>query len=267
MTTPFVTASQAELRQRQQAAIAFAQQCTVILTTQYHAQQVIPFGSAVGDSPWHWDSDLDLAVVGLSQPDWLRAYDELAAIAPPWLKLDLIQLETVAPEVRGRILKEHPMIDNKYLALKEHLEDELVALDRTAKALEAAIKRAKLTLDEYDVRALASYINDFYRRCERISERVAVTLDGGLPQQINWHQALLRQVAEPGGDDRPPLWSGALLLDLDQYRAFRHVIHHKYGEDLKANYVLGLAELAPPMALKVHQAVEQFNQWLVGRST
>jgi len=66
-----------------------------------------------------------------------------------------------------------------------------------------------------------------------MSERVAVTLDGGLPQGQNWHQALLRQVAETGGAEPPPLRSGVLLLDLDEYRKFHHVVHHKYGDELK----------------------------------
>lgn len=158
------------------------------------------------------------------------------------------------------------MSENKYLALKQRLEAELVALERLGQSLEAAITRAKLILDEYDIRALASYINDFYRRCERLSERVAITLDGGLPQDINWHQVLLRQVAELGGDRRPPLWSGALLLDLDQYRSFRRVVHHKYGDELKPECVLGLAELAPVMLEKVRQAVAVFSNWLVERS-
>ena len=30
--------------------------------------------------------------------------------------------------------------------------------------------------------ALASYVDDFYKGCERLCERVAVALDGGLPQ-------------------------------------------------------------------------------------
>lgn len=95
-----------------------------------------------------------------------------------------------------------------------------------------------------------------------MSERVAVALDGGLPQGQNWYQALLRQVAEVGGAGRPPLWSGSLLLDLDEYRKFRHVVHHKYGDELKLEYVLGLAELAPSVLPKIHQAVIQFSEWL-----
>ena len=100
-----------------------------------------------------------------------------------------------------------------------------------------------------------------------MSERVAVTLDGGLPQGQNWHQALLRQVAEIGGAEPPPLRSGVLLLDLDEYRKFRYVVHRKYGDELKPEYVLALAELAPSVLPKVHQAIVKFTKWLDQSST
>jgi predicted nucleotidyltransferase len=163
------------LEQRRQEALAVAQQCEVILRDRFHAKQVILFGSLSGESPWHQDSDLDLAVAGLSHAEWLKTYDELGAIAPPWLKIDLVRLESLYPEVRACILREKPMPSNPYLALKERLQDELVALERNAAALETALEHAKTNLDEYDVRALASYIDDFYKRCERMSERVVVS--------------------------------------------------------------------------------------------
>jgi len=256
-----------QLESRHQHALGLAEQCQQILCNQFGATQVIPFGSVMGGSPWHWDSDLDLAVVGLSHDRWLQACDALAALAPDWLKIDLVRLESVSPLVRVRILEQGSMSKHPYLALKAQLEDELMALEQSERALKAAIERAKPILEEYDIRALASYINDFYRRCERMSERVAVTLDGGLPQGQNWHQALLRQVAETGGAERPPLWSGALLLDLDEYRKFRHVVHHKYGDELKPEYVLALAELAPSILPNVRQALAKFTEWLEQSST
>ncbi len=251
------------LEARRQQALAFAQRCETLLQEQFGATQVIVFGSLTGDGVWHWDSDVDLAVAGLSQQQWLQAYDELEAIAPDWLAVDLVRLEIVEPAVKARILQEQPMSPNQYLALKQALEDELLALERTTVALEAAIERAKPSRDDYDLRALASYINDFYRRCERMSERVAVVLDGGLPQGIDWHRALLRQVAESGSEGRPALWSGSFLLDLDEYRKFRHVVHHKYGDELRPDYVFSLAELAPTMAVKVREAIAAFGQWLM----
>jgi hypothetical protein len=62
------------------------------------------------------------------------------------------------------------------------------------------------------VQALATYVNDIYLRIERISERVAVAFDGGLPTGANWHQALLLQLAD-ATETRPALCNGSLLFD------------------------------------------------------
>ncbi|MGJ3247571.1 MAG: nucleotidyltransferase family protein [Elainellaceae cyanobacterium] len=255
--------SQEALEQRRQIALHVAAESDRLLRDQFGATGVTVFGSLAGQSPWHWDSDIDLAVEGLDFEQWLAAVDAVRAIAPDWLSVDVVRLETLNPAVRHRVLQQHQMTQNKFLALKDHLDDEVRALDRCVQELVPAIDRAKERLESYDVWALASYINDFYRRCERMSERVAVALDGRLPQGANWHQALLRQVAEHGGNDRPPVWSGALLFDLDEYRRFRHVVHHKYGDELHPDYVLKLAELAPQMAPKIKEAIAHFNEWLV----
>ena len=110
--------------------------------------------------------------------------------------------------------------------------------------------------------ALASYIADFYSGCERISQRVVVYLDDGSPTSKDWHLELLKQVAEPGGNNRPPLWSGALLLELDEYRKFRHLERHIYKIELKPDRVITLAEGVEPVFSKIKSAVGVFFQWL-----
>jgi predicted nucleotidyltransferase len=250
------------LEQRRQVALAVAHTCEQVLRDRFGATAVQLFGSLAGQSPWHWASDLDLAVAGLSFEQWLAAVEAVRAIAPDWLAVDLVRLETINPAVRRRILQDESMPDNKFLALKEHLTDELRALEQTTTDLTQALQQAPSVPENFAVRTLASYLMDFYRRCERMSERVAVTLDGGLPQGKNWHQALLHQVAEPGGENRPPLWHGSLLIELDAYRRFWHVVHHKYGEDLRSDYVLELAEIAPGMLPKIQGAIAQFTDWL-----
>lgn len=126
-------------------------------------------------------------------------------------------------------------------------------------------RRMFLNYRSLSIHAVYSYFftgpNDVYRRCERMSERVAVTLDGGLPQGNNWHQALLRQVADAKGD-RPRLWSGSLLLDIDEYRTFRPVVHHKYGDELQTDYVIMLAEGVPALVANIQQAIARFDAWL-----
>ena len=253
------------LEARKEIALNIADQCINLLKKDYGAIEVILFGSLRGDSPWHWDSDLDLAVIGLSDQDIFEAYGKLETVTPNWLKVDLISLERAAPEIRSRILQENPMSDNKYINLKSRIEDELASIERN-------LKRLKLVLDQIDSipevassPALASYINDFYKGCERISEVVAVTLDESLPQGKNWHQLLLNQVANTG-DDRPPLWSQSLFLELDQYRKFRHLVLHTYSVDLDAKRVQELAYNLEPVFLKIKEDIVIFNAWLADAS-
>jgi predicted nucleotidyltransferase len=250
------------LEERRHAALAVAKQCQTVLQEQFGVEQSIIFGSLAGDAPWHWDSDVDIAVSDLCDRDWVNACEALTAIAPDWLKIDLVRLENVDPEVHDRILQIKPMPQNKYLALKEPLDDELAALEKSEAALKSAVEVAQTIPEEFAMRALATYINDLYLRIERISERVAVSFDGGLPQGANWHQALLWQVAD-ATETRPALWSGSLLLSIDEYRKFRHVVHHKYGDQLKPEVVMALADLAPETLVKMQQAIALFTEWLI----
>jgi len=83
-----------------------------------------------------------------------------------------------------------------------------------------------------------------------------------LPRGENWHQELLKQVAESGGDNRPPLWSGSLVLELDEYRKFRHLARHLYNIEFKPERVLALARKVQPILARVKQEIALFNEWL-----
>ena len=98
-------------------------------------------------------------------------------------------------------------------------------------------------------------MEDFYKGCERICKRVAVTLDNGLPQGERWHQVLLGWMGERGRKGRPVLFDGSLLLELDEYRRFRHRVRHIYGYELEAERVLTLAQGVIPVLEQVEAAV------------
>lgn len=250
------------LEQRRQEALATSDRCIQILKQDFGATEVIVFGSLRGDSIWHWQSDLDLAVRGMTSQAISQAYSAIEKISPAWLKVDLIQVDEMPDRFRSRILQEQPMPENKYLALKIRIEDELASISSNSETLNKVLAQSSQIDAIIITPALASYIADFYTFCERISERVAVTLDGGLPKGDNWHEQLLRQVADPGGDGRPPLWSGSLLLELDEYRKFRHLERHTYRIELKAERVEELAKHVELVLEKVKSAIALFSQWL-----
>ncbi|MBW4516145.1 MAG: nucleotidyltransferase domain-containing protein [Timaviella obliquedivisa GSE-PSE-MK23-08B] len=70
------------LERRRQEAIAVAEQCAQILRQDFGATKIILFGSLRGDAPWHWQSDLDLAVSGISDEALWQAHQQLALVMP-----------------------------------------------------------------------------------------------------------------------------------------------------------------------------------------
>jgi len=70
------------------------------------------------------------------------------------------------------------------------------------------------------------------------------------------------QVADVGGENRPPLWNGSFLLDLDEYRKFRHLVLHPYSVELKEQRVQELASNLDSVFQKIQQAISRFNHWL-----
>ncbi|NJN20735.1 MAG: nucleotidyltransferase domain-containing protein [Leptolyngbya sp. RL_3_1] len=257
--------------QRRQAAWAIAEQCTQLLQQGFGATEVIVFGSLRGDTPWHNDSDLDLAVRGLPPETLLKAYQQLETLVPSWLPFDLVALEQAGDRIRDRILQNPPMPQNPLLALKIHLEDELSAMAQTIQTLATLVAQADTIPEIALIPAAAGYIEDFYSGCERLAERVAIALDGGLPQGRNWHEQLLQQMAAPGGQtgsqQRPPLWNSTLLKELETYRRFRHRARHLYSVNLDGGRVLDLAQQVPMVFDQVHQAISVFGNWLVQQAS
>lgn len=249
------------LKEKKETAQKIAYHCQEILEQEFPVTEVVIFGSVRGDSIWHEHSDIDIGVKGLSEQQLSDAYGRLEEILPPWLKLDLIPLEN-APAYLARSIYHPEKMSSQYQLLQAQLEDEFKALDQNFEALEQLLGQQKTIPEIALIPALASYIADFYTGCERMAERVAVALDGGLPKQENWHQLLLRQMAETGGETRPPLWQGSLLLELDELRKFRHLARHRYNVHLKSDRTLSLAQQIPSIYEKVKEAVNLFISWL-----
>ena len=254
------------LSERRQQALAIADKCMQVLKEDFGAEKVILFGSLRGDGPWHEKSDLDLAVEGLSEQGFWDAYGALEKLMPDWLLFDLIPLAKTPDYLRDRILQKTPMPTNPYLALKVRIEEEAIAMEEIAKTLADLVVQSRNVPQAFVTPTLAGYIVDFFTSCERISERVAVSLDGGLPKRDGWHQQLLWQMTNREIKHRPVLWSNELGQILDDYRKFRHVARHVYNTKLDPARVMILAKAIPSVEVQVKSALQSFNQWLVQKA-
>jgi len=213
-------------------ALAIADECARVLTERFGVRKVHLFGSVTGESPWHNRSDLDIAVEGLTQQNYLRALSALDKLLPPELELDLITLEDAPPELAARIQGEKKMPEEPIEAMKERIANELQSLERVAQGLQTFLSTAQKQPSELEMRGVASYLHDFYNGIERIFERIAVTLDGSLPAGERWHQLLLQQMEEERKNVRPAIISRVLSQRLLDYLRFRHRFRHTYGGEL-----------------------------------
>jgi predicted nucleotidyltransferase len=93
---------QAGWEKRRQQAWAVARQIAGMLRTIYGADQIIAFGSLIGTGPFDDQSDIDLALSGVSPADFFRAYAQAMAITSTF-KLDLIDLDDCSTQMRQTI--------------------------------------------------------------------------------------------------------------------------------------------------------------------
>ena len=210
-----------------------AERCSDLLKTRFGARRVIVFGSAAGQAPWHCGSDLDLAVEGIRPEEFFRAHSALEELAPRNLKVDLVDLRTVYPEMRARILGEVEMPDDPLLALKSIVDDELTALERIVTETEETLAEAHTPPTRVELRALGDLAHDFFCGVESIFKRIAVRFDEGGPTTTNWHRDLLHKMNVAQTGRRPVVIDNPLWARLADYLDFRHFFRNAYRATLE----------------------------------
>ncbi len=97
--------------------------------------------------------------------------------------------------------------------------------------------------DSFTLRAIGSLLHDFYQAVESIFELIAREIDQSIPQDPEWHLALLKQMSIPLATTRPAVIERGTLEVLNEYRSFRHVFRNVYGFSLSG------AKLQPLLAM------------------
>jgi hypothetical protein len=154
------------------------------------------------------------------------------------------------------------MSEDPLRALKELVEDELAALGQIVQAVQDGIGPLDVAPSQLVMNALASYLHQFYTGCERILERIAMAMDGGLPGGVYAHANLLAQMARELPGIRPAVLNEALWLRLQDYLAFRHFFRHAYGSTLEWAKLQPLVVSMPTTLADVQEQLRVFFEGL-----
>jgi len=124
------------------------------------------------------------------------------------------------------------------------------------------VKRAKQTGDDYYLDGVALNLHSFYSGIERIFELIAANVDDVLPEGENWHQTLLRQMAEEMDEVRPAVISDSVRLAFDEYRGFRHIVRNVYTYKFDSARIEKLTERAGPLFTQLRAELLSFADFL-----
>jgi hypothetical protein len=112
--------------------------------------------------------------------------------------------------------------------LAERIRLEMTDLELTVDRATSGVIRAKQYQDDIYLDGIALNLHAFYTGMERLFEKIAVGVDGQLPQGANWHKVLLIQMGRDVPGLRPAVISEEIHVFLDEYRGFRHVVRNIY---------------------------------------
>lgn len=99
--------------------------------------------------------------------------------------------------------------------------------------------------DTFELRAVASILEDVYSGAESICQLIVKTLDRKQPSGKHWHKELLEQVSVETSGIRPAVLRPKTVERLDGYRSFRHVARNIYGAELDWQMLTELLAKSP----------------------
>lgn len=208
-----------EIGTRRSAALKAAHKCIEVLKERFGVKKAFIAGSLRGDTPWHDRSDVDIAVEGLTPGRYMEAVEELWDLMPEGIDLDLIPLEPL-PNHIADMLKGGKSMDEMQ-TFKELIKGEILNLGRIVSQVEDLLASGIREPSELELSGLGKYVHDFYNGVERIFERIALTVDGGLPKGERVET-----------ESRSAVIDHELGLKLHRYLRFRHLFRHTYGYEL-----------------------------------
>ncbi len=244
-----------------------AHEVAALLYEQFGATQVLVFGSLTEPMGFTKGSDIDIAVSGLSDDAYDKAYGKVIYFDAPF-KIDFINFDRLEGLFRERVKHQAIPIErgvqppngvtDVWQTLYKHLqrqvfptvEEEIYEMNRKRLTqrindelhkIDGILERIQRGLDSIDVlpvqarefieNTIATDLADVYRGIENIFLRIAREVDMHVPRGSRWHKNLLAQMTEQR-PERPPVISENTFLQLEALLDFRHKVNNIYGKEL-----------------------------------
>lgn len=153
-------------------------------------------------------------------------------------------------------------MNNPIKPLISEIEREEDRLDKLINEKNEIFEQIDSTPNSISLRALGSLLHDFYTGVEQIFEKIALEMDGSLPEGDQWHRRLLARMSTDIDEVRPAVISEQLEEHLDEYLRFRHVFRHSYGFELKCDKCRHLVENLESMHTTLIGDLNQFKTFL-----
>ena len=277
-----------------------AHEVATLLYEQFNASRVFVFGSLTEPMGFGKGSDIDIAVSGLSDDAYDKAYGKVVYFDAPF-KIDFINLDRSKGHFRERVKHQAIPIERgvqppngmtdvwqrlyKHLQrqvfpteegeiyemnrkrLTQRINDELVKIESTvsgiAKALED-IEVVPANYRQYIEESMGNKLADVYNGIEKIFERIAREVDMEVPAGSSWHKDLLTQMTEQR-PERPPVISEKTFPRLEELLKFRHAFNNIYGKDLVYEEIEPHAKSIDALFASVSQDLNTFTDSLEKR--
>jgi hypothetical protein len=151
----------------------------------------------------------------------------------------------------------------RFARLAAALRDELSRLERVVQEAAAALTRfTDAEPAVLELRGIGDIAHDFYTGAERIFEKIAPELNGGVPAGGSWHRELLRNMTLDLPGIRPPVITEETAHLLDEFLRFRHLFRAVYGFELAWPRLGSLLERLPAVWQALRRDVEGFLRFL-----
>ncbi|RPJ64365.1 MAG: hypothetical protein EHM23_00610 [Acidobacteria bacterium] len=149
---------------------------------------------------------------------------------------------------------------NRFPALASDIKRQLDSVDRLEREARELLESPGS--GSVETRAAGSILHDFYTGVEKIFQRIAIELDGGLPAGPDWHSDLLLRMTIEIDERRPAVISEELAKKLAEYLRFRHVFRNLYGFELRWDLCRELLANLPPLLNDLRKQLKAFRDFL-----